>query len=80
MVETQRRALLQAGAATLLINALSQAWAGERPAALDRWARDLVDLNAALQAGSISVTEWQTRIEQLNTSVPTSDLTRYLDV
>lgn len=78
--EANRRTLLQTGVATLLVNALSEAWAGDRPAALDHWARELTDLNAALRAGEVSVTKWQRRIERLNTSVPVADLARYLDV
>jgi hypothetical protein len=80
MFNAQRRTLLQTGAATLLLGALSQVWAGERPSSLDRWARDLVDLNGALRGGEISVTQWQERIERLNTSVPVPELARYLDL
>ncbi|MEZ5959710.1 MAG: hypothetical protein R3C30_04685 [Hyphomonadaceae bacterium] len=75
-----RRVVLKTAAATLLINAVSKAWASERPVALDRWARELVGLNAALREGSIAVSEWQTRVEILNTSVPVADLARFLDI
>lgn len=79
-VGADRRMLLQTAAATLLIGSVSKAWAGERPGALDAWARQLVDLNAALRERSIGVAEWQTRVERLNTSVPVADLARYLDI
>lgn len=77
-----RRTLLATGASALLISALCHrtAWAQGRPALLDTWAREVVDLKVNLQAGSIGVTQWQEAIEQLNQSVPVADLTAYLDI
>lgn len=55
-------------------------WARETPSPLDEWARQLVELNLAVRDGSIAVTEWQSRVEALNQSVPVPDLLRYLDI
>jgi len=77
-----RRSLIETAAATLLLSAISPvaAWAGGRPAAMDRWARELVGAKDDLQAGRLDVLAWQDRIERLNRSVPVSEITAYLDV
>ena len=77
-----RRQLLETFATTLLLGALSHkpAWGRGRPEALDTWARGLVALKDGLQAGAIGVTQWQTRVEALNASVPISELTAWLDI
>lgn len=75
-----RRRLL--GASTALLFALSSAriWAGGRPSPLDRWARELAELNDRLARGAMPATEWQDAIERLDRSVAVSDLVAYLDI
>jgi hypothetical protein len=78
-----RRHLLQVTAATtVLVSALgrSVAWAGGTPSVLDKWARDLVDLNQALARGEMTVLDWQGRVARLNQSVSVPELVRYLDI
>jgi hypothetical protein len=78
-----RRHVLQVTAATtVLVAALgrSGAWAGGTPAALEGWARDLVDLNQALTRREITVLDWQARVAQLNQSVSVPELVSYLDI
>lgn len=77
-----RRELLSTSAGTLLLGMLwqSPAWGRARPAAMDQWARGLVELKDQLRSGAISVTEWQARMEALNTSVPLAELTAWLDI
>ncbi len=79
---TRRDVLQRCCALAVLISALarSQAWAGSRPAHLDRWARDLVTLNDDLRQNKIGVAVWQARVEQLNRSVGVSELAGYLDI
>ena len=78
----RREALFRVAAATALFGALYPAhlWAGGRPSDMDAWAQALVDLNESLQAGRLTVTEWQGRVETLHRSVQTADLVRYLDI
>ncbi len=83
ITDPDRREVLATAAAVVLIGAVAgprAAWAGGKPADLDRWARALVDLNDAVAQGRLPVREWQTRVARLNTSVPLADLARYLDV
>jgi len=77
-----RREFLMTSAMTILLGALAKApaWAGGRPAAMDAWARQVVGLKEDLLSGRIGVSDWQTRIEVLNRSVPLAELTAYLDV
>jgi hypothetical protein len=78
----RRQFLLQTICVTALASFLaeSRAFAGERPAAFDAWARSLAELNNALVAGEIDAETWQWKIEALNTSLPIADLKRYLDI
>lgn len=81
--DASRRSFLQgAGAGAVLIAALagSRAWAGGRPEPLARWAREMRDLNERLGRGELTVTDWQARIERLNTSVAVDDLVAWLDI
>jgi hypothetical protein len=67
------------GAFPLMAIARSGAMAGGNPSALDRWAQNVADLNAALRDGSVTNLEWQWRIAALNADVDVADLARYLD-
>ena len=77
-----RRQILQdlALAVPLLAAWKTDALAAVARSALDRWAREVVDLNRALASGDISLLEWQDRIATLNTSVPVGDISRYLQI
>ena len=78
-----RRAILQSVvASTVLFAALdrTRAWARAKPSNLDRWARNLVDLNDGLARKAIGVTEWQDQVATLNRSVPVEEIVRYLDI
>jgi hypothetical protein len=59
--------------------ALSGAVAGGNPRALDRWAQNDADLNAALRDGEITNLDWQWRIAAVNADVNLQDLARFLD-
>ncbi|TCO43100.1 hypothetical protein [Dokdonella fugitiva] len=80
--DARRRFLQGAGAGAILLAALagSRAWAGGRPEPLVRWARELAVLNGRVVRGELAVTDWQARIEQLNTSVAVEDLVAWLDI
>jgi hypothetical protein len=82
LAPTDRRSVLATIAATLLIAGCSgeRVWAKSRPADLDQWVRDLVDLKHRLVAGQIGVLDWQQQVEALNTAVPVAELVRYLDI
>jgi len=77
-----RRRILQdlALAVPLLAVWKTRALAEVARSALDRWAREVVDLNRALASGDISLLEWQERIATLNVSVPVGDISRYLQI
>jgi hypothetical protein len=59
--------------------ARSGAIAGGNPRALDRWAQNVADLNAALRDGNVSNLDWQARMGALNADVDLAELSRYLD-
>ncbi len=77
-----RRAVLERFVPTLLLGALARtsAWAGGRPAAMERWARGLVELNASLQRGEVSVTQWQDEVASLEASVSVAEVVKALEV
>jgi hypothetical protein len=79
---SRRRFLQGAAAGAVLLAALagSRAWARGRPEPRVRWTRELVDLNERLARGELAVTDWQARIERLNTSVAVDDLVAWLDI
>lgn len=82
-VDRARRRLLEGACATtalLAALAATRAWAGGRPSPLDRWARDLAELNDRLARGATTAPDWQVAIERLNRSTPVSELVAYLDI
>jgi hypothetical protein len=80
MNQVDRRAFIGSLAVTAGLAALLQSHAlAATPAALDRWAQDLADLNRDLAAGRIKLTDWQDRIAALNAGVELAELKRYLD-
>jgi hypothetical protein len=80
-MDFRRRSLLQvfSGVLPLMAIARSGAIAGGNPMALDRWAQNVADLNAALRDGKVTNLEWQWRIAALQADVELGDLVRYLD-
>ena len=77
-----RRTILQELA---LAVPLAAAWhtgalAAPGRAALDSWARKVVELNRGLAAGGMGLFYWQDHIATLNASVPVSEVVRYLDI
>jgi len=52
---------------------------GGTPSDLDTWARGLADLNRALAAGRIELTEWQDQIAVLDSGIDLASLHSYLD-
>ena len=81
MAEHDRRTILKVLGAALPLWAITRsgAVAGGNPGALDRWAQNVADLNAALRDGKVTNLEWQGRIAALQSDVDLSDLSRYLD-
>jgi hypothetical protein len=78
MIDRRSLFIAFAGAATL--NAILASGAlSATPGALDRWAKDVADLNRDLAAAKISPTVWQDRIAALDTGVNLAELRRYLD-
>jgi hypothetical protein len=77
-----RRQILRdlALAVPLLAAWKSDALAAVARSALERWAREVVDLNRALASGDISLLDWQDRMAALNTSVSVGDISRYLQI
>jgi len=78
----RRRGLTSAAAFAMLLATLrwTGAWAGGPPAALDQWARSLLELNRRLAAGRVDVTGWQDEVAVLNRSVPVPEIVGYLDI
>ena len=80
-MKTRRQILRELTLAVPLLAAWkTDALASVGRAALDRWAREVVDLNRALASGAIGLLDWQDRIAALNTSVPVGDISRYLEI
>src|SRR6266704_975986 len=78
---TRRQVLQDLALAVPLLAAWKRdALAALARSALDRWAREVVDLNRELASGAISLLEWQDHIATLNTSVPVGDISRYLQI
>ncbi|MGH6873346.1 MAG: hypothetical protein ACREHE_17755, partial [Rhizomicrobium sp.] len=79
---TTRRGVLQdlAVAVPLLAAWRTGALAAVGRAALDPWARRVVELNRGLASGEVGLSYWQDRIAALNASVPVGEVIRYLDI
>lgn len=77
-----RRGVLETIANVILLSALSapSAWADGRPTIMSAWARELIGLKEELRDGRIDVLTWQARVERLNTQVPISELSEFLDI
>ena len=78
----RRRDFVNAYFATALFSVLSvrTARAAGSTNAVTAWLCEMVTLKDLLKAGYISATDWQTRIEQLNTRTPLSDIVDWLDI
>jgi hypothetical protein len=80
MNQLDRRAFLGSFALTAALASLTGSRAlAATPKSLDLWAQDLADLNRDLAAGRLTLTDWQTRVSELNAGVELADLRRYLD-
>jgi hypothetical protein len=80
-MQTRRTALRELAVAVPLLAAWrTGAMAALGRAALDTWARKVVELNRGLAAGEVGLSYWQDRIAALNASVPVGEVVRYLDI